>query len=116
MPFSAFSSDDRAGAQERRRAHRKRVSLRATMTLGQGLVHAVATDLSSSGMRLLTPRPVEVGVGVEVAFLLDGNMIAGRGVVRWCAPGERDLIAFGMDFTFLEEDGAAIVAAFVAAP
>jgi len=112
--MALFSFSKETPAEDRRRAARKHVSLPATLTLAQGLVDALGTDLSPEGMRLITSRPVPVGASVEVAFLLDGNMIAGRGVVRWCTPTERNLVAFGMDFTTLEDDGAEILASFVA--
>ena len=57
------------------------------MTVSPGDMDGTVLDLSRGGARCRLPRPVDVGVELEVAFCHRCGTGA-EGVVRWAAPGD----------------------------
>jgi len=98
---------------DRRGAHRARLAAQTvTVTVGGKLVDAVGSDVSLGGMRLMAARPARVGDEVSLVFFLDGDIVCGRGTVRWCARTVHDLFSFGVSFTTIEEDGQSLLARY----
>jgi hypothetical protein len=95
---------------DRRRARRVRLATTVTTTVHGSLVDAFGADLSAGGMRLVAPREVRVGAPVSLVFFLNGDIVGAAGVVRWSTRTPRGLYAFGVVFTSMDDDGAALVA------
>ena len=83
-----------------------------TITVAGKLVDALGSDVSPGGMRIVAAAPARIGDEVSLVFFLNGDIVAARGVVCWCAPTRRGLAAFGVRFTALEEDGPSLVATY----
>lgn len=91
---------------------RARLATTVTVTVADRLVDAHGADVSERGMRLVASTPARPGEPVSLVFFLNGDLVSARGVVRWCARTTRGLFTFGIAFTIVEDDGAALVATF----
>jgi hypothetical protein len=103
---------------ERRGAHRARLGVNVTITVGGKLVDALGMDVSPGGMRIVASAAPRVGDQVSLVFFLDGgtrDIVSASGTVQWCADGKRGLAMFGVRFTTLEDDGSSLVASYCGA-
>ena len=97
---------------DRRAHHRARLAVSVTVTLGDRIVDAVASDLSRGGIRLVANSRPRVGETATLVFFVNGDIVCARGTVRWTAPTRRGLFAFGVRFTTMEEDAPTVVATY----
>jgi hypothetical protein len=100
---------------ERRGAHRARLGVSVTITVGGKLVDALGMDVSPGGMRVVASVAPRVGDQVSLVFFLDGqtrDIVSASGNVQWCAEGKRGLAMFGVRFTTLEDDGSSLVTGY----
>jgi hypothetical protein len=115
-PFPSPSSSSRVRVvprgEDRRAAHRARLSVSVTVTLGDRIVDAASSDLSSGGIRLVADHRPKLGEIVSLVFFLNGDIVCARGTVRWISQTKRGLFAFGVRFSVLEEDAPSVVATY----
>lgn len=75
-------------SKERRRHVRKRVSLDATIVLGDGQTStAVVRDMSLGGALLELGQAPPFGTTFQVTFVLEGEPIEAKATVRWSKRG-----------------------------
>lgn len=97
---------------DRRGAARARLGGSVTITVAGKLVDALGADVSPGGIRVLAATAARIGDEVSLVFFLNGDIVSGRGVVRWCAPTRNRLVMIGVRFTAVEEDGSSLVASY----
>jgi uncharacterized protein (TIGR02266 family) len=95
--------------------HHPRVELHVEIDLHSEshFFSGLSGDVSEGGLFAQTYRPLTIGQEVDVAFVLDGQDVRARAVVRWGR--ERTAHAepgFGLEFVELPEEGRALVGAF----
>jgi hypothetical protein len=112
MTTFASSGSPIQHGKDRRRAPRARLGVTVTITVAGKLVDALGVDVSPGGMRVVASEPAEIGDDVSLVFFLNGDIVAARGTVRWCAATKRGLATFGVRFTMLEDDGSSLVASY----
>jgi hypothetical protein len=62
------------------------------------LVDAVAIDVSPGGLRLVSATPLKAGTKIEVALILDGEVLDALATVCWSAPHGGKHFAAGLSF------------------
>lgn len=97
---------------DRRSAHRARLAASVTVTCGDRIVDAIASDLSRGGIRLVAGHRPRLGETVALVFFVNGDIVCARATVRWCAQTKRGLFAFGVRFTAMEEDAPVVIASY----
>jgi hypothetical protein len=97
---------------DRRTRARKRIAAAATVMAGGRLVDAVAIDVSTGGLRVVSAIPLRIGAKIEVALILDGEVLDALATVSWAAPhGDRHFAA-GLSFEQLEHESRLHLATF----
>lgn len=95
---------------DRRARQRKRIATAATVMTAGRLVDAVAVDVSPGGLKLVSSSPLTVGARIEVALILDGEVLDVVARVRWVAAHGAVHHAAGLAFEALDVESRAHLA------
>jgi hypothetical protein len=97
---------------DRRTRARKRIAAAATVMASGRLVDAVAIDVSPGGLRLVSATPLKAGTKIEVALILDGEVLDALATVCWSAPHGGKHFAAGLSFEKLDHESRLHLATF----
>jgi len=101
-----------ASKPNRRGSFRAPLGGAVTLTARDRLVDSVALDLSEGGLRLMSRLRLAAGEVVSIVFFVNGELVSVTGSVRWTGTTKLGLHTFGVRFDAIEEDGAALIAAY----
>lgn len=95
---------------DRRVRPRKRIAASATVMTRGRLMDAVALDVSSGGLKIVSTTPLPPGAKVEVALIVDGELVDALATIRWSAPHGAAHYAAGLAFDQLDHEARAHLA------
>lgn len=88
--------------EEKRKHNRLQKRMKTEVHSDQGLTLSATFDLSSGGLFITTPEPMEEGSRVELALYVPGEEpINLKGVIRWKREDESEDSKAGMGIEFL---------------
>ena len=72
----------------------------------------VALDVSAGGLKVVSTTPLLSGSKVEVAIIVDGEVVDALATIRWSEPHGPTHFAAGLSFEQLEHEARAHLAHF----
>ncbi len=97
--------------EEKRKHLRVKKRIKSEVHSDQGLTLSATFDLSSGGLFITTPEPMEEGSPVELALYVPGEEpVSLKGVIRWKREQESEDSKAGMGIEFVDVPEKALVA------